>query len=267
MHPAIRNCVFSKSCTAGDDADTVFAVAIAGCQLPVDCIVAIILHSVWNSVRTLTATLLLTMALTGTLAGALTLPTNLAAQESSASRQAALACDMAAAHPDDHLSKVAGVAWDDLDVEVAREACVEVFSIGPITGRVLYQSARLLDKDGDATAVAYLKQAIEEFEYPIAYYHLGLLYEDGLYVKKSSIEAGRMFREGFKRGSLVAGIALSRVLSEEANYNPYSQGAYLNTLKTLSERGYEPAGKTLIDLRASGYIAQYNEIFPHDKFE
>lgn len=76
-----------------------------------------------------------------------------------------------------------------------------------------------------------------------------------------------MFREGFKRGSLVAGIALSRVLSEEANYNPYSQGAYLNTLKTLSERGYEPAGKTLIDLRASGYIAQYNEIFPHDKFE
>lgn len=198
---------------------------------------------------------------------ALTLSTNLAAQDSYDRAKAVVECNRVSAHPDDHLSTVPGVAWADLDVEVAREACVKVFTLGAVTGQVIYQSGRLLDKDGNSGAVAYLMQAIEEYQYPIAYYHLGRLFEDGLYVKKSITEAEELFKEGFKRGSLISGIALSRVLGEQADVNVYMVGSYVRNLKALSAKGHEPSKKKLLELRANGYIANHNELFPHDKIE
>lgn len=212
---------------------------------------------------------IMTKKLTVTLlfACVLTLSTNLSAQDSYERAKAVVECNKVSAHPNDHLSTVPGVAWADLDVEVAREACVKVFTLGAVTGQVIYQSGRLLDKDGNAGAVAYLKQAIEEYQYPIAYYHLGLLYEDGLYVKQSATEAEKLFREGFKRGSLISGIALSRVLEEQADVNVYAVGSYVNNLKALSAQGHAPSKKKLVELRANGYIANYNELFPQDKIE
>lgn len=195
------------------------------------------------------------------------LPTQIMAQDSFEQAKAVVECNRVSAHPDDHLSTVAGVAWKYLNVEVAREACVKVFTLGAVTGQVLYQSGRLLDKDGDSRAVGYLKQAIDEYQYPIAYYHLGLLYEDGLYVKKSMFEAQKLFKEGFSRGSLISGLALSRVLGDEADVNVYAKGSYLNSLKALAERGHQPSAQKLAELRANGYVAGYNKIFPNNKFE
>lgn len=209
--------------------------------------------------KTLTAALLCAFTLI--------LSTGLSAQDSYEQAKAVVECNRVSAHPDDHLSTVPGVAWDDLDVEVAREACVKVFSLGAVNGQVLYQSGRLLDKDGDSAAVSYLKQAIDEYQYPIAYFHLGWLYEHGLYVKESISEAEKLFKEGFERGSLVSGIALSRVLGEQAKVNVYVTKSYLEQLKLLSRRGHQPSADKLAELRANGYVAEHNEIFPHNKFE
>ncbi len=208
--------------------------------------------------KTLTATLLCAFILI--------FPTGLSAQDSYEQAKAVVECNRVSAHPDDHLSTVPGVAWDDLDVEVAREACVKVFTLGAVNGQVLYQSGRLLDKDGDSSAVSYLKQAIDEYEYPMAYYHLGRLYEDGVYVKRSISEAEELFKKGFERGSLVSGIALSRVLGEQAKVNVYVTKSYLEHLKVMS-RGHQPSADKLAELHANGYVAEHNEIFPHNKFE
>lgn len=209
--------------------------------------------------KNLTATLLIAFALI--------LPTKLSAQESYEQAKAVVECNRVSAHPDDHLSTVPGVAWNDLNVELAREACVKVFTLDAVNGQVLYQSGRLLDKDGNSGAVAYLKQAIDEYQYPIAYYHLGLLYEDGLYVKQSTSEAGKLFKEGYNRGSLISGIALSRVLSDQSDINVYAVKGYLNHLKDLSDQGHEPSKTKLAELHANGYIADYNKTLPHSKFE
>lgn len=209
--------------------------------------------------KNLTATLLIAFALI--------LPTKLSAQESYEQAKAVVECNRVSAHPDDHLSTVPGVAWNDLNVELAREACVKVFTLDAVNGQVLYQSGRLLDKDGNSGAVAYLKQAIDEYQYPIAYYHLGLLYEDGLYVKQSTSEAGKLFKEGYNRGSLISGIALSRVLSDQSDINVYAVKGYLNHLKDLSDQGHEPSKTKLDELHANGYIADYNKTLPHSKFE
>lgn len=209
--------------------------------------------------KNLTATLLIAFALI--------LPTKLSAQESYEQAKAVVECNRVSAHPDDHLSTVPGVAWNDLNVEVAREACVKVFTLDAVNGQVLYQSGRLLDKDGNSGAVVYLKQAIDEYQYPIAYYHLGLLYEDGLYVKQSTSEAGKLFKEGYNRGSLISGIALSRVLSDQSDINVYAVKGYLNHLKDLSDQGHEPSKTKLAELHANGYIADYNKTLPHSKFE
>ncbi|MEH6725206.1 MAG: hypothetical protein V7703_03540, partial [Hyphomicrobiales bacterium] len=65
--------------------------------------------------KTLTAALLCAFTLI--------LSTGLSAQDSYEQAKAVVECNRVSAHPDDHLSTVPGVAWDDLDVEVAREAC------------------------------------------------------------------------------------------------------------------------------------------------
>lgn len=210
-------------------------------------------------IKKLTATLLFFLAAT--------LSSNLLAQDSYEGAKAVVECNRVSAHPNDHLSTVPGVAWADLDVEVAREACVKVFTLGAVTGQVIYQSGRLLDKEGNPGAVAYLKQAIKEYQYPIAYYHLGLLYEDGLYVKQSNAEAEKLFEEGFERGSLISGIALSRVLGRQADVNVYAVGSYVNILKALSAKGHEPSKKKLMEIRSNGFIANHNKLFPNNKIE
>lgn len=192
---------------------------------------------------------------------ALALPTNVSAQPSDSDIKAwILECDTLSAHPSDHLSNVAGVSWGDLNFEKASVPCSALLKARKFTGKLLYQSARMMDKVGNPDAVKFLKAAIDEFQYPMAYYHLGTLYEEGLYVDESYYDAMKYYKEAFDRGSLHSGIIWSQKLGEDISINPFAFSGYWKSLQMLSTRGHTPADERMAELRANGRIASHNEL-------
>lgn len=178
-----------------------------------------------------------------------------------------LACDTLSAHPEDHLSTVPGVAWEDLNVRKASEPCEELLRSKLFTGKLMYQLARLLDKTGNPETVNFLKFSIEEFQYPMAYYHMGVLYEDGLYVDEFYQTALEYYREGFERGSLHSGKAWMRYAGELAEHNPYAYLGYWRALQALSAAGHTPADEKIASERTRGAVDLHNKIFPNNRID
>jgi TPR repeat protein len=183
----------------------------------------------------------------------------MAQQGSVSADELAAECNRLSAHPEDHLSGVKGVNWDDLDVEAARTACVAVFSAGQATGQTWYQSARLLDKDGDSQAVGFLRTAITDFDYPMAYYHLGVLYEEGLYVQKNVEKAEELYHKGFERGSIVSGVRWSKLLKDSKALSMFAYPKYLKSLEELASKGHAPSAEALAVERSSEKFKKMEE--------
>jgi TPR repeat protein len=88
-------------------------------------------------------------------------------------------CDELAAHPNDPQKIVEGVAWEQIDVIAALDACSQEVNRQPANARIQYQYARVLDRQelhGDA--VMWYRKAAEQ-GYPAAQNSLGYAYEWG----------------------------------------------------------------------------------------
>ena len=144
------------------------------------------------------------------------------------------ACDAAAAHPYDSESPVPGVAWDDMDPDVATPACLNAYA-----------------KAGDSRALELLTKAARDDHYPIAYNALATLYGTGTYTTRNIATARDLLEKGVESDDPVSTYSLGRMLIEQGKGATDDIDRGRTLLLEAAEAGYPPAqrvyGQWLVD--------------------
>ncbi|WP_339768510.1 hypothetical protein [uncultured Pseudosulfitobacter sp.] len=161
------------------------------------------------------------------------------------------ACDAAAAHPYDSESPVPGVAWDDMDPDVATPACLNAYAAGEVPPRIRYELGRAYDKAGDSRALELLTKAARDDHYPIAYNALATLYGTGTYTTRNIATARDLLEKGVESDDPVSTYSLGRMLIEQGKGATDDIDRGRTLLLEAAEAGYPPAqrvyGQWLVD--------------------
>lgn len=163
-------------------------------------------------------------------------------------------CNVLASHPDDENAAAQGVDWDDLQAEAAITACKYALDFDNEVGQIHYLLGRAYDKAGDVRARRHLLYAATGLDYPMAYSHLGMLYETGEYADKNLPKARRLYKAGYALENLSSGYSYARLLKDEAKTNNTAKAELARVLKDLTRRGYDPARVWFDKLLADNYF-------------
>ena len=109
-------------------------------------------------------------------------------------------CDTLAAHPEDSERITPGVSWNDLNADMAIDACRSGLESDPNSVRLQYQYGRSLHKKGRHVEAMkwYRKVALQR--YASAQFALGYMYANGNGVKKDESEAIKWYRKAAEQG-------------------------------------------------------------------
>jgi tetratricopeptide (TPR) repeat protein len=168
-------------------------------------------------------------------------------------------CDRYAASPTDYRRVTSGVEWDDLDTQLALQACKRA-AIDTRNPRLMYQYGRVLDKEGEheearawfvsaaekgypaahvdlavlyavgegvrkdyAKALEWLKKAAEHYNDSSAQIMLGKIYRDGLFGKEDPEQAHHWFQRAAEQGNPEAQLALGLLYEEGQDFGQAEQ--------------------------------------------
>jgi hypothetical protein len=150
-------------------------------------------------------------------------------------------CDRMTAHKWDPQARANPVAWDDIDGSEAVHACEMAKIVDDNdTPRLRYQLARAYDKQNNPQALRILETLAWYQDYGPAYYHYGLLLEEGRFTEKDLQEAYNNFRKGAALNHVPSTYATGRLRYKHGK-SQSEKDKGLAEMKWAADRGFGTA--------------------------